>query len=47
MGRRNGFTISSKLDRYIANIREYLNKDPTLEILNIPNQGIKLVTKSQ
>jgi DNA-binding response OmpR family regulator len=45
--RDDNYFTSRSMDVYIAKLRKYLKKDPSVEILNIHGEGFRLVVKNQ
>ena len=45
--RDDNYVTSRSMDVYIANLRKYLKRDDKVEILNIHDEGFKLVVKTE
>ena len=45
--RDDNYFTSRSMDVYIAKLRKYLKKDPSVEILNIHGEGFRLVVKQE
>jgi two-component system OmpR family response regulator len=44
--RHDDYYTSRSMDVYITKLRKHLKADPSVEILNVPSQGFKLVTEN-